>query len=89
MSTKFEPRGNGQAEADLEDELDRLVDEELAGIPPSSEEPVEEVLARLAHRLRERPDRAALLDRLRREVLPEKTEATEEMTCDNVPPAKE
>jgi hypothetical protein len=89
MSTKFEPHGNGQAEAGLEDELDRLVDEELAGMAPSAEEPIEEVLARLAHHLREHPNRAALLDRLRREVLPEETEATEEKTCGDIPPAKE
>mgnify|MGYP001333928510 CR=1 FL=1 len=43
------------------------------GEPPEEglipEEPIERTLARLARRLRERPDRVVLLDRLRREVI--------------------
>ena len=71
MRTGADANGNGHAGDTIEAELDQLVAEEFAAVtpPPSVEEPIERALARLAARLREHPERAALLERLRREVL--------------------
>jgi hypothetical protein len=88
MSAPSDPRGNGRAIHDVEAELDRLVDEALTGLKPA-EPPIDEALSQLARRLREHPDRAALLDRLRREVLAEEGKATQEMPPGEVPPSKE
>lgn len=70
MRALGERPSNGHASDDFARELDALVAAELAALaPPIAEEPIEQALARLARRLRERPDRVALLDRLRREVI--------------------
>jgi hypothetical protein len=63
-----EPQANGAEDAP-ELELDALVAEELRALGPPAEEAVEQLIARLAARLRAHPDRAALLAGLRREVL--------------------
>ena len=63
-----EPCANGSEDiAGLE--LDALVAEELLALEHRVEESIEQQIARLAPRLRAHPEREALLDHLREDVL--------------------
>jgi hypothetical protein len=64
-----EEPGNGHATSHDLIELDRLVAAEVAALRERSEPSLEVDVLRLARRIRDHPDRLALLDRLRLEVL--------------------
>jgi len=89
MRTGADSTGNGHADGTFEAELDQLVTEELAALrpPPSVEEPIELVLAQLAARLREHPNREALLERLQREALEAPRDTPADETREKTSPA--
>ena len=71
----------------VELELDRLVEDEVAAIGDLPDTAIEDDLARVMERLRDHPDRLALLERLRHEVLGPKQEPEPAPTAE--PPAAE